>query len=276
VPRRVMQTRVSRGLVAALLAVAATATAGRVPGRPDPADAGVICSKTWVGREADYEAYLRSASADRIEDIGIGVTKPKRVFFKGDGIIRSAAWKPIRPGLQGGFYESYQSEIAAYEIDKLLQMHMVPPAVERRIEGNLGALIMWVEDVKGWKITDPVQGPDVAAWNRQVIAMKMFDNLIGNIDRNQGNLLYDAEYHLILIDHSRAFTTSTRLPSPVVRVWRDLYDRMNALTLEQLQARLGGLMGRGQIKAIIERRDKLRREVETLVSSRGAVATFVN
>ena len=36
--------------------------------------------------------------------------------------------------------------------------------------------------------------------------MKMLDLLIANVDRNQGNLLYDPDWHLLLIDHSRAFT----------------------------------------------------------------------
>ena len=30
------------------------------------------------------------------------------------------AWKTIRPGFHSGYWESYKSEIAAYELDKLL------------------------------------------------------------------------------------------------------------------------------------------------------------
>jgi hypothetical protein len=153
---------------------------------------------------------------------------------------------------------------------------MVPPTVERRIGGDLGALVMWVENVHGWKISEPVSGPDPDAWNRQVIAMKMFDNLIGNIDRNQGNLLYDSEYHLILIDHSRAFTNTKRLPATLGRVWKDLYDRMNLLTYDQVFAAVGSYMGKGEVKAIIERRDKMREEVEKMVAARGEHAVFVN
>jgi hypothetical protein len=153
---------------------------------------------------------------------------------------------------------------------------MVPPTVERRIENDLGAVVLWVENVKGWKKTEPVTGPDANAWNKQVIAMKMLDNLIGNIDRNQGNLLYDAEYHLILIDHSRAFTSVKRLPSPMTRIWKDLYDKFNGLTLEQLQPALGPWVGKGELKAIIERRDRIRKEVEKSVAEKGAVAVFVN
>jgi len=220
-----------------------------------------VSSKTWIGHEAEYEEYLRTAAIVKIEDVPIGVTKPKRAIFDGSGPIKRAAWKPLSPGLHGGFWDSYKSEIAAYELDKMLDMHMIPPAVEREIKGDKGAIIQWVENVKGWKITDPIAGPDANAWNKQVVAMKMFDNLIGNIDRNQGNLLYDAQYNLILIDHSRAFTSTGDLPMAMQRMWKTLWDRMEALTLEDLQAKLGPWVGKGEIKAIIKRRDKMKKEI---------------
>ena len=40
------------------------------------------------------------------------------------------------PGPPNGYWESYKSEIAAYELDKLLGMDMVPPSVEKRVEGR--------------------------------------------------------------------------------------------------------------------------------------------
>ena len=57
-----------------------------------------------------------------------------------------AAFKPIERGRQHGFWESYQAEIATYEIDKLIGLGMTPPTVERRIKGNKGSLQFWVED----------------------------------------------------------------------------------------------------------------------------------
>ena len=39
----------------------------------------------------------------------------------------------------------------------------------------------------------------------------MFDNLIGNIDPNLGNWLVDPSWNLILIDLTRAFTTTKEL-----------------------------------------------------------------
>ena len=230
-------------------------------------------SKTWVGHEAEMEEYLRIAAVTRIEDIPIGVTKPRRAYFDGNGPIQRAAWKPLRPGMHGGFYDSYKSEIAAYELDKLLKLEMVPPTVERKIDKETGALVQWVENVKAWKITDPVAGPDANAWNKQVVAMKMFDNLIGNGDRNQGNLLYDPLYNLILIDHSRAFTSSKDLPMQLGRVWKDLWDRMQALTPEEVDAKVTPwLAGKGEAKAIFERREKMKKAIDKLIAEKGAAA----
>ena len=49
--------------------------------------------------------------------------------------------------MRDGYFESYKSEVAAYELDKLLSLNMVPPVVERRVNNDLGAAIMWVDGV---------------------------------------------------------------------------------------------------------------------------------
>ena len=134
--------------------------------------------------------------------------------------------------------ESYKAEIAAYKLDRMLDMHMVPPIVERKIDGQTGAAIYWVENTTPWSVAKPPQGPE-PKWSLQLTRMKMFDLLIANIDRNQGNLIYDADWHLILIDHSRAFITKKDLKgiAPLGRVDRKLWEKMQALTIEDLDRR---------------------------------------
>jgi hypothetical protein len=87
----------------------------------------------------------------KLEKIGVGVTNPDRAYLKPGGPFDSMAWKPIRPGIYQGFWESYKSEIAAYELDKLLELNMVPPTVERRRDSDLGAAIMWCSPTKSFK-----------------------------------------------------------------------------------------------------------------------------
>jgi len=266
--------RASLGVVlGAMVGVAAVAAPLAAGGQAVP----VPCSKVWVGHEVEMQEFMRTARIVRVEDVPLGVTKPKRAFFEPGGPIESAAWKPLRPGMRRGFMESYKAEIAAYELDKLLGLQMVPPYVERRIDGEYGALSLWVEHVRGWNIEQPVKGADPAAWNRQVVRMKMFDMLIGNIDLNQGNLLYDAEHHLILIDHSRAFTTLKDISKVgrVSRVDRDLWNRMLALDEAGLTTTLRRWISGGEIRAILARRDRMQEEIARAVAARGEPAVFL-
>ena len=96
-------------------------------------------AKTWVGRAAEIEAYLRTAPIVRTEETDRGVTRPIRAFFAPGGAIESMVWKELRPGRPNGYYESYKSEIAAYELDKIMGMGMVPPTVERKYDGVTGS-----------------------------------------------------------------------------------------------------------------------------------------
>ena len=220
-------------------------------------------SRPWLGQEQRIEEHLRKAAVTRIEDIGTGVTRPRRAFLSPDEPVASLVWKVLPPGRRKGYWESYKSEIAAYELDRLLDMHMVPPAVERQINNETGAAVMWVEGRKsvkelGGKVPS---GPD---WGKPLRQMQMFDNLIRNIDRNAGNILVGRPGDLILIDHSRAFTTDKKLQNKMERVDAELWERIQALTRENLTRTLGAWLDEAAIAAIITRRDAMSAEVAKL------------
>ena len=140
------------------------------------------------------------------------------------------AWRPLPPGVYRGFWESYKAEIAAYELDKLLKLDMVPPTVERQLQGNKGAAQLWVENVFGLKAGASPGESNRADWEDQLVRMTMFDDLIGNRDRNQGNMLRDAAWNLILLDHSRAFGAGTELPHKLSRIDEGFWARIESLT----------------------------------------------
>ncbi len=56
--------------------------------------------------------------------------------------------------------------------------------------------------------------PDSQYWLAQNDIARVFDELIANIDRNQGNMLIDKQWKVWLIDHSRAFRTTETLRNP--------------------------------------------------------------
>src|SRR5215472_2807863 len=214
-PRRLMPTKsqLARAWVVLLLAATAHAQA----------------PLAWVGHEAEMEAHLRSAAVERIVNIGVGVTRPRRAFLEPDLPFASMTWKVLPERFLRGHWESYKSEIAAYELDKLLEMHMVPPAVERVISGEQGAAIMWVDDTRSVKDMGG-QVPTGPQFGRPIRVMQLFDNLIGNPDRNAGNILVDRFNRVILIDHSRAFLDSDKLPFEFERVDATLWSHVEQLT----------------------------------------------
>jgi hypothetical protein len=237
-------------------------------------------AKTWPGRTAALEDYLRTATIVRMEGTSVGVTKPRRAYLEPGGLVASLVWKPIAPGMYGGFFESYRSEIAAYEIDKLLGLEMVPPTVEKSVEGVLGAAIMWATPTKSFKEMGAKGAPTppsifFAKFNRALVRAKMFDNLIGNIDPNLGNWLVDPSWNVILIDHSRTLTSDTRLVHKMAHIDRELWVRMQALTEAQLKGAVGQWLGDREIRALLERRKKLGEEIDRLVKAGGPDAVFL-
>ena len=97
--------------------------------------------------------------------------------------------------------------------------------------------------------------------------MKMFDNLIGNIDRNAGNLLVDGDWNLYLIDHSRAFVSDTKLKVEMVRIDKGVWDKMLALDEPTLTVALGKWLDRGAIRAMLKRRDEMKKVIDKLLKT---------
>jgi hypothetical protein len=225
------------------------------------------CANTWQGRTQEYEDYLKTAKVEKVTEVPIGVTRPKRGYLAAGGPVESFVWKALRPGMVSGYYESYKSEIAAYQLDKLIGLDRVPPTVERRVNNDLGAAMMWLTGVRSWESVQPLPKP--ATWNYEVARMKMFDDFIGNNDRNKGNMLVDGDWHLYLIDHSRAFITDSRLPQELQNIDRKLWEKMLALDEPGLKTNLGEWLDNGQIRALIRRRDAMKKKIDALVAKQG-------
>jgi hypothetical protein len=245
-----------------------------VPLAQPPQATPTASARTWLGHEAQIEAHLKSADVTTIEHIGTGVTRPRRAYLKPPEPVESAAWKVLPPGKRGGYWESYKSEIAAYELDKLLNMKMVPPAVERQINADTGAAVMWLEGIRSVKEMGG-KVPTGSVWGNSLRKMLMFDNLIGNPDRNAGNILVGPPGELILIDHSRAFLTDKNLLSKVERVDGELWDRMKTLTREDLTRALQPWIDTQAIGAMIERRDRMAATVDQLVATKGQSVVII-
>jgi tetratricopeptide (TPR) repeat protein len=230
-----------------------------------------VAGKIWLDFKAEFEDLLQTAEVVSTEDIGNVEYGVKIVYLERGEIELKAIWKPIVS--QTPPRESYQAEIAAYELDKILELDMVPPTVGRNIEGRPGAIQLWVH---GCKVYRDVEGqtPKTPEWSRELSRVKTFDNLIGNRDRHAVQILIDPTWGIVLIDHSRAFSSEEDLEDPPMQFDRRLIEKLRTLSKIGLQARLEGILVKKDIENILKRRDRLLALVEQLVAEKGEAAVF--
>jgi hypothetical protein len=236
------------------------------------------------------ETFLKTAEVTRKKSIGTGITHPDQYTLTDGTRTCRAAWKTIDEfkrgvtSLQGGgvivdFTDSYKHEIAAYELDKLLGLDLVPPTVERTFGGSKGSLQLWVEGAmteadRKKKKTVP---PDPQAWNEQMYKVRLLHQLTDNTDfRNINNVLSDPSFRVYAVDCSRGFTiyTDLRAPKELVRFSRSVLEALKALDRPTLQAKLGPWLGGPQIDSLLKRRDKIVALAARLVQERGEAAVL--
>jgi hypothetical protein len=233
-------------------------------------------SKVWLGRYAEFEAFILSAPIERFEETKVGVTRPKHAFFTPGGLAAGATVKVLPPRRQGGYFESYKAEIAAYKLDRLLQLDMVPPTVERRVGDDIASIQLWVEGTRTIKEVQRLKehAPDSAHWNRQVYRQRVFDNLVANIDENAGNLLIDGAWNIIKVDHSRCFATD-KMPFELTRIDRDLFQRLQALDEAAVTREVGNLIDADGVGGVMKRRAEIVKKFQSLIAKNGEARVLI-
>ena len=248
---------------------------------------------TWIGPTGDplpfesfqdAEEFLAASEVARSKTHREGVNKYKKVVLDKDGIWANSIfrWEDVvrRPGLDTPrhFRDSYESELAAYKINVILGLYNIPPTVYREVEGRSGSVQIWMENTtsevdRRRKGTDP---PDVTSWNRQSHNMRVFDNLINNIDRNQSNILIDEDWNLWLIDHTRSFAMDDSLPSPekVSRCSRNLYNALKQMDEGLVRETLASILSEEEVDAFFVRRELLIKLLEDRVAEVGEAEVF--
>jgi hypothetical protein len=220
---------------------------------------------------ADMEKFLQAGKIVKKKDSSKGVTKAYRVTLS-DGVVThdaqvqdvdiAKAFFEVDPRhTEVNFKDSYRYNVAAYRLAVSLGLDNVPMSVERTVEGKPVAMTWWLDNVmddgdrqkKKISHSNPLRAADYYA------VMYVFDELIQNRDRNQGNIVWAPDSKMWMIDHTRAFRLGKDLQKPEVlsRVERSLFEKLKALDRQAFTESVGRALTKDEISALFERRDRL-------------------
>lgn len=238
--------------------------------------------------DQDKEEFLRKAKVINRRSISVGVTGTDRITLSDGKWTHDAHFqkidesKAVFQGTMGNelnFRDCYKFNIAAYHVDRMLGLGMVPVSVMRRIAGHEGALTWWLDGIKMMereRHQRKLQAPDPDHWNRQMYQVRVFNELIYNTDANLTNLLICHDWKIWLVDFSRAFRRHETLRSPANLGCIDpnIFARLKKLDPAEVQAKLKPYLVSTEIKGLLARRDKIVQYFEDRLAKAGESEAF--
>ena len=254
--------------------------------------AAVVCLGTRLVTASDeptltkeqIRQFLLTAKVVKSEHTKKGITDPWRLTLTDgtlthDGSFQAIdehkATKQLARGTELGFVDSYKYNIAAYQLAELLGIDdMLPVYVERKWNGNPGSLSWWLpvkmDEVERHK--QKLTAPDADAWNNQMYKIRVFDQLVYDIDANLTNVLIGEDWKIWRVDFTRAFRLYKDLKDPkqnLVRCDRQLLERLKALNGNELAEKTKHYLTKDEVKAVMARRDKIVAHFQGLITEKG-------
>lgn len=230
------------------------------------------------------EQFLQTAKIVKIKDLSTGVTNSRRATLSDGTIQHDAHVQSIdeskarfegQRGTEINFRDTWKFNVAAYRLGRILELDMIPPSVERKVNGTSCAVTWWIDNsmMEVDRKKKSLESSDKDAWNREMYIVRVFDQLIYNTDRNLQNLLIDPDWHIWMIDHTRAFRLYTTLQEQknLVLCDRQLLARLRTLDAGTLSS-LKPYVTDAEIKGVLARRDKIVKFFDDQVAQKGEAA----
>jgi hypothetical protein len=239
--------------------------------------------------EDQMRQFLLTARVIAAKSSSKGITGTSRLTLSDGKITHDASYQSIDESKQRfeaddgtveyNFRDSYKYNIAAFELAKLLGLgDMMPVYVPRKYLGKTGSLSWWLPVMmdEATRVNKKISPPDVDAWNRQMYKKRVFAELVYDTDPNLTNVLISKDWHLWMIDFTRAFRIYHELRDPknLVRCDRQLLENLRRLDEKQVTEKTRGYLTKLEVQGVMARRDKIVKYFEQLIAKLGEDAVL--
>ncbi len=257
------------------LVVGTSALAGA---QPAPA-----ASAARLDRAAQAE-FLRTAKVIKSRQLSSGVTSPFRLTLSDGTVTHDAAFQSVferqtradfgAKGVELNFVDSHHFNLAAFTLAGMLGLEdMMPVTVHRSWNGKEGTITWWIDDAfdERTRRKDKLEAPNKLAWAHQMHKMRVFAVLVGDTDRNLGNVLITPDWKLWMIDFTRAFRLNETLkyPQDLSLVDRRLLAALRGLDPATVKKATAHCLTPFEAEAMMTRRDVLVAHFDALVKQKG-------
>ena len=233
--------------------------------------------------DEEQEQFLLQAKIVKKKGTKVGSTGTSRLTLRQGDFTHEAHLQTIdvfkhsfqtASGMELNFRDSYKFNIAAYRLDRLVNLNMVPVSVERKVNRKSGSVAWWVDDIQMLELErykKKIPAPNRADWNDQMYNARVFNELVFNNDPNLGNFVITNDWKLRMIDFSRAFRTHDKLRNPknLTRIDQRVYDGLRSLTREKVEGALGSLLRKSEVDGLLARKDRILELFDAKIAEKG-------
>jgi hypothetical protein len=238
--------------------------------------------------DAEQEQFLKTAKIIKTSSAKKGVTNSQRVTMSDGNITHDAHVQCIDEskhefktdrGTELNFKDSYKFNIAAYRLARMLGIESMPVYTERNVGGKSCSVSWWLDGFmmdESTRKSKKMEAPNPDAWNDQIYVMRVFDQLIYNVDRNLTNLLITNDWQIVMIDHSRSFRLPNKIENPknLGRCDRTLLVNLRALNKAAVQKALMPYCTKSEVEGVMARRDLIVAYYDEQIKQKGEAAVL--
>lgn len=231
--------------------------------------------------QKELETYLKTAKAAPIQK-GVGGRGENWIVSLDDGKTQQRGFFKLsnryRPH---SVPDSYRYGISAYELNKLLDLNLVPPTVEREIEGRKGSLVIFFRDAirERDRRRRKMEPPNPEIFKKTLDELKAFENLAyssalceeGGDDLGDILILPNEGWKVWRVDFSEAFFPIPELIPycEITRCSKKLYQNLLKLDDKVVKAQLEKYLNDEEMNALLVRKKLIIERIQQLIKEKG-------
>jgi hypothetical protein len=231
--------------------------------------------------QENIEKYLRTAKIVSITiDPAGGRTEAWLIILNDGKISRKGYFKYVDRSRPALLADSYKYELAAYELDKLLKLNVVPPVVEREIKSVEGSLQLFIENciTENQRKRTNIEPNNPKFFQKALNDITIFENLTCNEPADLDDvLIHEKDWKVWRIDFSQAFSPRPQLlpDSNITHCSEKLYQNLLKLNDDALISRLKPFLNDEEIMALLKRKEVIIKKIRQLIKEEGEASVLL-